>query len=312
MTTNKIASRVLRWLSMAGAGLLFAASAQAATGITVTKHNLSTTAGNPGVNKTTGSTDQICVFCHTPHGSDTSAAVPLWNKKLPGSTYQTYNSTAASATSTINGQILTVGSVSLACLSCHDGSQAMDNMMNAPGAGGYDAAGARPNAGAGWTWAGANQSSGLLNVATTASFIGTDLRNDHPIGIAYCGGGLTGTASAVAGNCSDSDFVGAVAGGATTTSDGRTGEVKTASINSKQVFWIDLPAHGVAAGAGDAKRGKQDIALYTRDFTSASGTPSVECGSCHDPHVETKGSDGINFMRVTTAGSKICLSCHVK
>ena len=36
---------------------------------------------------------------------------------------------------------LSVGSVSLACLSCHDGAQAMDNLINAPGSGGYDVTG---------------------------------------------------------------------------------------------------------------------------------------------------------------------------
>jgi hypothetical protein len=28
----------------------------------------------------TANTDQVCVFCHTPHGADTNAPVPLWNK----------------------------------------------------------------------------------------------------------------------------------------------------------------------------------------------------------------------------------------
>ena len=109
----------------------------ASAGIATTKHNLSTGGINNPVHVTTG-TDEICVFCHTPHGSDISAPVPLWNKQLPTSTYQTY---AQLNSSTIDGQILNVGSVSLACLSCHDGTQAMDNIINAPGSGGYQANG---------------------------------------------------------------------------------------------------------------------------------------------------------------------------
>lgn len=277
--------RLALWLVTAALSLGVTGSALAATGITATKHNLSTTAGNPGVNKTTAGTTQICVFCHTPHGSDTSAAVPLWNKALPlANTFTLYNSVTASATSTIDGQILSVGSVSIACLSCHDGVSAMDNVINAPGSGGYNSSGASMGA----TWTGANQTGGVL-AAGIITNIGKDLTNDHPIGIQYCGGGLSGSAAAVSGTCADSDF--------------KTTEVKTASVNSAQIFWVETN--------GTTGRQKDDIALYTRTFTAGSG-PSVECGSCHDPHVESKGTDNIMFMRVTTAGSQICLSCHVK
>jgi hypothetical protein len=291
MNTRKLGSKVMHWLGLTAAGVLLAASAHAA-GITATKHNLSTT--GTGTNHVTTGTDQICVFCHTPHGSNTSAAVPLWNKNIPTTaTYQLYSTLN---TSSLNGEVLAVGSVSMACLSCHDGTQAMDNMMNAPGAGGFNASGARP---AGWVWTGANQTAGSLTGAITN--LGADLKNDHPIGIAYCGGGLTGAAGVVSGTCADGDFISpAIA----STSDGRTATFKTATINTNQVFWIDLDASGT--------RGKADINLYTRTFAAGANRPSVECGSCHDPHVESKGSDNVMFMRVTTAASKICLSCHVK
>ncbi len=265
--------------------ILLAIPTLAFAGIANTKHNLSTSGS--GVNKLTAGTDQICVFCHTPHASDTTAAVPLWNKKLDATGFQTYNSISTSATSSIDGQILPVGSVSLACLSCLDGVQAMDNMINAPGSGGYNAAGA-PLSGA--TWTGANQSGGVLGTGIVSN-IGKDLTNDHPIGIEYCGGGVTGSGTSVSGSCNDSDFK----SGAT--------ELMTAQINGRQVFWVET---------GGAGRQKTDISLYTRAFTGSVDRPSVECASCHDPHVEAKGSDNIMFMRVTTAGSAICLACHVK
>lgn len=283
--------RLALWLATAVLSLGVTGSALA--GIANTKHNLSTlpgtvAAGETQVNTTTAGTTQICVFCHTPHGSDTTAAVPLWNKKLPAAnTFTLYNSVAASATSTIDGKILAVGSVSIACLSCHDGVSAMDNVINAPGAGGYNAAGATMP---GVTWSGANQTGGVM-AAGIITNIGKDLTNDHPIGIQYCGGGLSGSATTVSGTCGDSDF--------------KTTEVKTASVNSAQIFWVETN--------GTTGRQKDDIALYTRDFGTGAGIgPSVECGSCHDPHVESKGTDNIMFMRVTTAGSAICLSCHVK
>jgi predicted CXXCH cytochrome family protein len=295
MNTGKLGSKVLRWLGFAAAGLLFAASAQAAvSGITTTKHNLSTTGTGSGtrVNSNSG-TDQICVFCHTPHGSNTTAAVPLWNKTIP--TTAVFTSYATLQTSSLNGEMLAVGSVSQACLSCHDGTQAMDNMMNAPGAG-------TAQTGT-WNWTGANQTGGLLKAGIITN-IGEDLRNDHPIGIQYCGGGLTGSGTTVSGTCADGDFINAGTVPISTTSDGRTATFKTATINNNKVFWIDLD--------GNSTRGKADINLYTRSFTGGANTPSVECGSCHDPHVASKDQDNIMFMRVTTAGSKICLSCHVK
>ncbi|NMG44665.1 hypothetical protein GPA22_13130 [Aromatoleum toluvorans] len=250
------------------------ASAQT-TGIKSTPHNLTAATGT-GPNRQS-STEQICVFCHTPHAANTSASAPLWNKAVPPSTGYTTYSTANS--STIDGQVLSVGSVSAACLSCHDGTQAMDNLVNAPGSGGLVAAGSnRP-----YTWTvGAETIS-----ATSVANLSKDLTNDHPIGIQYCGGGLSGSAAVVSGNCKDGDFVRPV----------------TQNINNTQVFWVDTTNAG--------SRTKNDIILYTRTFSAGAG-PSVECASCHDPHVPSKGSDNIAFMRVTTSGSQICLSCHTK
>lgn len=295
-TTKRTSRRLLHWVGAAVAATMLSGSALAA-GITATKHNLSST--GTFTNKTT-STNQICVFCHTPHGGDTTAPVPLWNKKLnvTGAVYSTYDQLN---TSTLNGSILPVGSVSLACLSCHDGTQAMDNIINAPGSGGYNATGGGA-AGIGFTW-----TLPAANKLTVGPFpmIGTDLKNDHPVGVQYCGGGLTGAGAVVSGTCKAG--VDYVAAAATTTSDGRPASVKTALINGSQQFWVDVD--------GLAGRGKGDMKLYTRDFTSKGGVaaePSVECASCHDPHVESKGTDNIMFMRVTTSGSQLCLSCHIK
>ena len=60
-------------IALVGGMTSMTASAQL-TGIAATKHNLGST--GTGVNKFSG-TAEICVFCHTPHGADTSAAVPL-------------------------------------------------------------------------------------------------------------------------------------------------------------------------------------------------------------------------------------------
>jgi hypothetical protein len=93
--------------------------------ISATKHNFSSS----GAGTTRSTTEsQICVFCHTPHGSDTSQAAPLWNKTLQNSTYTPYTSSsfdAAAIQGASAGQPL--GSSKL-CLSCHDGVVALGSV----------------------------------------------------------------------------------------------------------------------------------------------------------------------------------------
>jgi Doubled CXXCH motif (Paired_CXXCH_1) len=280
--------------------LLVATIAQSQTptvGIYTTKHNLgnTSTAGN---NRTT-STEEVCVFCHTPHGADNSfpASPPLWNKSIPtGATYTPYNTAFSSS---IDGQVLAAGSVSVACLSCHDGTQAMDNIINSTGSGNYDPTGGGAD-GLGYSWAGSPRiDAGGAGRLTGLANLTNDLTNDHPIGIEYCGGGLSGTvpnvaAGAAAGACRDADFR----------------QPRSATINGSGVWWVET-------GTADNTRTRTDMILFTRGFTGGNG-PSVECASCHDPHV-SPGQTGPNsqvagatFLRVANTGSAICLACHIK
>ena len=260
-------------LVVMGALTSLPASAQ----IAGTKHNLGTTPGG-GVNQFSG-TAEICVFCHTPHGADTSAAVPLWNRTLPApSSFTTYDSLG---TSTLDGRTASVGSVSIACLSCHDGVTSMSAVINAPGSG--TAGNAAWIAG---TWSGANQVGGKIAPGLITN-IGTDLRNDHPISIQYGGGGITLTSPAAATR--DPDFK----------------PVTSAVLGSSRVWWVDTEA------TPNGTRQKTDMALYTRPAGSYTGQtdsePFVECSSCHDPHTTNS-----TFLRITNAGSAVCLACHVK
>lgn len=288
-------SRLRGWRA-ASAGMLavalWALAGNASAQIATTKHNLGTSSTQ--TNHVTTGTGEICVFCHTPHGADvtTTDAPPLWNKRLAtGATYTTY---ATLNSPSLDGETLPVGSISVACLSCHDGTQAMDNIINAPGSGGFDATGGGAN-GLGYVWTGNASVEGLMN-ATSVANLGTNLSNDHPIGIQYCGGGLTGTAVTVTGTCRDPDF-------------NRTG-VRTANINTNQVFWVET-------GTSDSLKTRTDLPLYTRTFASATG-PSVECGTCHDPHVSEAQAGpngqaaGATFLRISNASSAVCTACHVK
>lgn len=278
--------------AMAAAGLIMGmvASPLALAGIANTKHNLGST--GVGTNNKFGGTAEICVFCHTPHGSVTSAAVPLWNRSLAAATtYTTYNSLG---TSSLDGATAPVGSVSLACLSCHDGTQAMNVMINTPASGTT-----YPTAMAG-TWTGANQTDGKLG-AGVISNLGQDLKNDHPIGIQYAGGPTASGIPAVGTDYTvfrDTDFQPA----------------KSTTLNNQSVWWVDTGATGTGT------REKTDMQLYTRTdaaSVSAAGVvtagalegaqPFVECASCHDPH-----SENATFLRISNASSAVCLACHIK
>lgn len=278
------------------AALLFALSGTASAAIADTKHNLGSGPGPAGRNQVSD-TAEVCVFCHTPHGADTNASAPLWNKRLGaagtpagGGTYTTY---ASLQTPSLDGAVAAVGSISLACLSCHDGTQAMDNIINAPGSGGLLADGGGVD-GRAYTWTGSTVNlAGRLT--SGAGLIGTDLSNDHPIGIQYCGGGLTGAGTAITGTCRDSDFIAPL----------------TQTINSNQVFWIET---------GGVGKQRTDMPLYVRPGEIVATGPLVECGSCHDPHVSTGQAGptgtgrvaGETFLRISNASSAVCTACHVK
>lgn len=282
---------LMAWLvagatALAALGLPHSAEAQV-TGIRNTRHNLGT--GAPAGNNTFSGTDEVCVFCHTPHGSATGAAnPPLWNKSLPAGPYTTYSSTTMEAAGAVDGVSgsPSIGSVSIACLSCHDGSAAMNSVINAPGSGLTN-----PTFSAGVWTAGTGPTpvvTGTGRLGTGVANLTTDLSNDHPIGIQYCGGGINGSTGT--GTCADSDF--------------RTPLTMTLNGGSTRVFWVET--------GGNTTRNKTDMVLYNRDFgTTASPAgvgPSVECASCHDPHSDANPT----FLRVANAQSAVCLACHVK
>ena len=86
--------------------------------------------------------DEVCVFCHTPHGTSQSVPglvnAPLWNRTNspynPPTTY-TY-SMYSSATFTWPISAAPTG-ISAMCMSCHDGvtSIAVNTLLNGPGSG---------------------------------------------------------------------------------------------------------------------------------------------------------------------------------
>lgn len=283
MNNNVRMSQLTRGLlAVAIVGTGIANYGVAVAAVSAGRHNLSSAATQ---NNRTNATNEVCVFCHTPHGADVSTAgAPLWNKKFTTGTFTPYV-----ATSTLEGAFATDGGgtggflsgASLACLSCHDGTQAIDNLLNAPGTGGLDTTGGGAS-GRAYAWSAG--SSGNLNTSTGhltgAPALAQDLSNDHPIGIRYCGGGPTVAAPGTA--CVDADFV----------------APSTGVSGSQTVFWVDT---------GTAGRQKTDMQLYVRGFAAGGTGPAVECASCHDVH-----SSNALFLRVSNANSAVCLACHTK
>ena len=240
-------------------------------------------------------TNQVCVFCHTPHGANVNVredsywyntgpgsgaldygtgpdnVTMLWNRDLvQADTTQmiTYDSSTMQAD---RGQ---VWSYSLLCLSCHDGVSAFNVLHRGPIGGTYvgpnelqkdQGVGPEP-------WFG---DLGLVpaNIGgrTRTGDDGiTHLEDDHPVSIDYY----------------------------TAQSNGDTG-LETPNSNG----WV-----------GDPK-----IRLFPRP--SGSGKVAVECSSCHDVHNEGSPDFGdpdpnvrgkYPFLAVTVAGSYLCTRCHNK
>jgi hypothetical protein len=171
-------ARIRAALAFSGAALAAASLALAApvSDIRNTKHNLSIT--GPGPVKAV-SEDEICVFCHTPHGANEAAPTPLWNRELSSATYIPYTSGSLDALGL--GQ---PGGSSKLCLSCHDGTIAIGavNVLNGAKTDGDPATAdiAMSGTGAGGTMpAGAGETTGFTRR------LGTDLTNDHPVSFRY-------------------------------------------------------------------------------------------------------------------------------
>jgi predicted CXXCH cytochrome family protein len=149
--------------------ILLNASGVFSASVVGSKHDLTSTTGASAY-KTTG-TNQVCVFCHTPHFS--SAAAPLWNRTASAASYQMYNS-SVSATMDMTVAANPQG-VSAVCLSCHDGTVAFDSLLNKPGSG--------SGAPSGWSWNAAGNT--MISAMSPSTMLGSDLRNDHPISVTY-------------------------------------------------------------------------------------------------------------------------------
>lgn len=131
-------------------------AAALADGIVGTKHDFSSEAWSDG---------RICLPCHVPHTAqvdEDGTAMVLWNHRISNETFLMY--TGFEAERLDRDQDEQPGGPSKLCLSCHDGVTAVDAFGGGPEA---------------------------ASVFAETS-LGTDLRDDHPIGITYPPDGFAG------------------------------------------------------------------------------------------------------------------------
>ncbi|MBI4668292.1 MAG: cytochrome c3 family protein [Elusimicrobia bacterium] len=111
-------------------------------GIRSTSHDFSGRSWN--------SSREVCVVCHTPHSAKPSASL-LWNRDMTSAVFTLYQSP------TINHTPGQPDGASKLCLSCHDGTIAIDRFGSRTGGTAY----------VGWT------------------NLRTDLTDDHPVSFVY-------------------------------------------------------------------------------------------------------------------------------
>jgi predicted CXXCH cytochrome family protein len=136
---------IFRTLCIAVILAVVAGGALHAQGISSTAHDFSAKSWN--------SSGQICKPCHTPHNASTTVSnAPLWNHATTTSTFTLYSS------ATMNATMGQPDESSKLCLSCHDGTVALENFSG--------------------TTTG-------TNYITGTALMGTSLANDHPVSFTY-------------------------------------------------------------------------------------------------------------------------------
>jgi predicted CXXCH cytochrome family protein len=116
-------------------------------------HDFSSGGSGAGVGLNT--TGEVCNTCHTPHNASAPGSGPLWDHDLTSATFVPYGDPNGTMEGGAPGQ---PGPVSQLCLSCHDGTVALDAF---------------------------GSTTPTTSLSSGNGFLSTDLSNDHPIGFTY-------------------------------------------------------------------------------------------------------------------------------
>jgi predicted CXXCH cytochrome family protein len=158
-------------LSLCGL-ILLTPPAEAAGTVVGSRHDLRATGG--GTPTGTGLAE-VCVVCHTPHQAATANSQdPLWNHTATATAaFGVYTSVTTNATpiTDIGGAPIGSQSLSMLCMSCHDGTVSVLSMYNPPNTGFA-------------TTAVPGRISATGQIISNAN-MGTSLTNDHPVNFTY-------------------------------------------------------------------------------------------------------------------------------
>lgn len=159
--------------TLIGIALFFAApaSAQDNTTIVGSPHDFSSQ-GWAGLN----GQNEICVVCHTPHNTVSPTAGPLWNRTLTAATYTLYSPNTTPGSDIDGTGFGQPTGVSRLCLSCHDGTIAIDSF-------GRSDVDGTPFTG-GTTYVGDLNVNANIGNGTAGGTTG-DLSNDHPVAFTF-------------------------------------------------------------------------------------------------------------------------------
>jgi mono/diheme cytochrome c family protein len=254
-----------------------------------TRHNMTQGSMAVSMDPYRNNYGEICVYCHTPHGANDTVAIPLWNRTVKATTYTTYNELG---TTTLTQTVRQPGPSSIACLTCHDGQVAIDSVINMPGSGGYnkDQQIQQSNAfldkwnpaeapghmslttgNEGCLACHASNAGALGARATDFSMfvIGTDLRNDHPVGVTYPPATNTDfkrpTATRTGVSWFDSD------------GDKTPDTTEVRLYDSGEGYMVECASCHDPHGVPTAGRGSQ----FTPTFLRVANTGSQLCLTCH-------------------------------
>ena len=226
------------------------ALAAATDQLAATKHNFAAGTYNLGAGNT------VCQPCHTPHHAIVNAAIStrLWNHALSTASYTLYNSDLGGAYNGENPGTQGMDRVSRLCLGCHDGTVALDSFgMGADGSAAGHIGSVRFN-------------------ANDVSNLGTDFRDDHPVGI-----------TAIALNPDGSPT---------------SPYLKAATLTYNNPLDVTL-------GVRSAKIGVLSLASMNEGFV-------VGCKTCHNPHGTGTVNLSPNAHLLYTTPATLCNTCHYK
>lgn len=243
-------------------------------GIENTKHNLSKT--GTGTVKSSIE-DRVCIFCHTPHNA--SSVAPLWNRNLSSATYTLYS---AGGSPTLNATLSQPTGSSKLCLSCHDGTIALNQL-----------------------YAGSSKATDLNIKLTGNANIGTVLTDDHPISFNY-----TSTLASSDGQLTQPNSL-------PTFIKLQNGRVECTTCHDPHTETIMFLRNGDRLSLCSACHTKKDgtytfnTSVHNAVFSSAPVSSSYSCQSCHKPHNAKDMVDSRSTKQLQRGVEEdLCFVCH--